>query len=38
MQKLMKGRFQFWRHWGTAMLGYRVGDEFEWHVPSEFGG
>ena len=18
---------------GTAMLGYRVGDEFEWHVP-----
>ena len=28
-----EGKISVFAPLGTAMLGYRVGDEFEWHVP-----
>jgi regulator of nucleoside diphosphate kinase len=31
--KMTDGKISVFAPLGTAMLGYRVGDEFEWHVP-----
>jgi regulator of nucleoside diphosphate kinase len=31
--KIDEGKISVLAPLGTAMLGYRVGDEFEWHVP-----
>jgi len=32
-QNINDGKISVLAPLGTAMLGYRVGDEFEWHVP-----
>lgn len=32
-ENINDGRISVLAPLGTAMLGYRVGDEFEWHVP-----
>jgi len=31
--KIEEGKISVFAPLGTAMLGYRVGDEFQWHVP-----
>jgi regulator of nucleoside diphosphate kinase len=31
--KIDEGKISVLAPLGTAMLGYRAGDEFEWHVP-----
>ena len=31
--KIEEGKISVLAPLGTAMLGYRVGDEFQWHVP-----
>ena len=32
-ENINEGKISVFAPLGTAMLGYRVGDEFQWHVP-----
>ena len=32
-ENINEGKISVLAPLGTAMLGYRIGDEFQWHVP-----